>query len=145
MAKQQINGKQINGTWVDYTPTLVGLSGGILTYAKYNQTGKTIDFAFAYVVGASGVTAGVTISAPVTAASYNTGGLQDPIGFSGMRDVSASVTVVGNVFLSDVNTIWLGYSSPAGATVARNGVTATAPWTWATGDLIYCRGTYEAA
>jgi hypothetical protein len=133
----------IGGAWLAWTPSLtnwaVGTGGSAALTAYYTQIGKTIHFVLNATLGTSGQSMGTspTFSVPVTATSrthnlssqYNVGGAG---AFIGIASVSAT-------------TATMFYHAVSGANVKRTNITATAPATWAAGDIVRVSGTYEAA
>ncbi len=131
-------------TWQSWTPTLTNLSGGTLTFAKYIQVGKTVHFRFRYVLGGAGVGTTPTITLPVAASSdYDTSGSDtSTMQVTGqLNDVTGGrwIPVLGFTSSTVVAVFYIN-SSPTWATVS-----ATTPFTWASGDIIEIYGTYEAA
>lgn len=130
--------------WTDWTPTLVNLSGGTQTFAKYTQIGKTIHFRFKYVLAGAGVAGAVTFTLPVTAATqYGTSNHQ--IG-GGILDDGGAAFYQGVCFLAASTTIATIRVSNASATYETyTALSSTVPFTWASTDVIQIQGSYEAA
>jgi hypothetical protein len=132
-----------SSAWTSYTPTMGGgwLLGNATTDAKYLKVGKFVAFAGQITVGSTttkGTT--MTIALPVAAASAArmNGSMQ------------ASVVVGGVIYNMLVNRqsttiIEIASNLITGSYVRYTGVTATVPNTWATSDVIWFGGTYEAA
>lgn len=126
----------LGGPWSTYVPTIAGITiGNGTVVGRYRAVGKTVDYSVTIVLGnTSSVTNIIFFSPPVAPRS--------------MQDRSP----VGAVVLGDASTgarrIW--FAAGGGTSFAINdssGAVAsnTNPWTWATGDFIEVRGTYEAA
>jgi hypothetical protein len=135
-----------NTAWTTWTPTLVSLSGGTLTFAKYQQIGKTVHFRFMYTLAGAGVGSNPSFTLPVAATSdYKPASLDGPMAFSASYNDSSSNTVSPlTVFMSSASVVRLLAPTTGGTYEGVANVTATVPITWATGDYIYCSGTYEA-
>lgn len=135
----------IQAAWTAYTPTLTNITigtGGTIV-GNYLQIGKTIKFRFILTLGTGGaLTGGAQISLPVNALAA-LGSNNFPAGISSLRDSSASATVYGGCrMLAAANGVAPTYNVTA---TTSSDCTATAPWTWAVGDTIWCAGEYEAA
>jgi hypothetical protein len=133
-------GTDASFAWASWTPTLTNLSGGTLNYSKYIQIGKTIHARFKYTLAGAGVGTSPTITLPVAA--------------------SADYATSGESFLSTVSFVDLGINFYAGQVfwatsttvtfrvqtgTTTNGISATIPFTWGTGDYIQAHIVYEAA
>ena len=133
--------------WVAYTPTIGGAGwalGNASVTGLYCQLGKTVQFAIRVVFGSTS-TFGAgrpTLSLPVTATSAagNFDFLTDVAYF----DNSATLRYLGAADFSTTNVDLFVWGS-AGTYVSSLGVTSAVPFTWASTDVIYVSGTYEAA
>jgi hypothetical protein len=129
--------------WQTWAPTLTNLSGGTLNYAKFIQDGKTVQFRFKYTLASAGVSGLIRVTLPVTSVY-----------------VGSAEIIPGSVMLLDIGTsAFSGVMVPASATAFDIKVygaagtyvnldastSSTIPHTWASGDVIYCAGSYEAA
>jgi len=128
------------GTGVAYTPTLGGFTiGDGVIAGKYNQVGKRVFWEASLTFGSTtaGASANVTFTLPVTAAATS----NQPV-IAEFYDVSATTYygAVGRYSSTTVATV----SSPGTAGVWTT-LSTTVPFTWATGDIIYVSGSYEAA
>ena len=133
------------GAWTAYTPTLGGtgwaIGNGVLT-AAYCQIGKVVNFRIKCVFGSTstfGASAAATFTLPITGQSVSTEGALQGL----YRDVSLSVNYPAVMKMTSTTTLRLDYIAQATATQATT--SATLPFTWADGDLVYISGTYEAA
>jgi len=74
MAKQKINGGQIEGVWTSWTPTWTGITpgNGVNSNTAYTQIGKTVICRGLFTGGitSSGTGVSPTLTLPVTAATY---------------------------------------------------------------------------
>jgi hypothetical protein len=130
-----------HGAWADWTPTLTNLSGGAITYAKYTQVGKTVHFRFRYALAGTGVGTEVTITLPVAPVADLVASA--PLGTTMYVDASAGAIYQGMAYWDGTTmTIRRYITSTSGQLSA---LSATQPFTWATGDSIHVEGTYEAA
>lgn len=130
--------------WQTWSPTLTNLTvgnGGIS--ASYRQVGKTVDFRFIFVLGStSAVGTAPTFTVPVamhaayTAAQYVGGGT--------LFDAGTAVYVA---LLRPSSSTVMGMEAAlaSGTYVGSSQITATAPYTFTTSDVISAWGTYEAA
>ncbi len=132
------NFKAIGDAWTSYTPTLTNwtLGNGTLT-GTYRKAGKTVWGSIYYTVGSTDTKSGnLVISRPVTALSGTAG---EPCGgMAELFDTSGSAREF-YVVARNSTTNFRFYS--VSGTIA----TATAPWTWATGDTLQASFFYEAA
>lgn len=130
------------GAWISWTPTLVGLSGGTLNFAKYSRHGRTIFYRFKYTLAGAGFGTNPSFTLPVaTNAEYS--GQDFPVGHAAFAD-SGTATYPGVVILSTPNIAQFQVYNAAGTYAVGNAPTATVPMTWAVNDYIYAWGTYEA-
>ena len=128
----------LQAAWVSYTPTLTGITlGNGSVVASYYQQGKTIHMRLRFTAGSSSTFSGTfNVTLPVTAAS--TYALNDAIG-AGSLDQAAAPTssrTAATAAIASTTNLFL---------IAAGTVTATAPWTWTTGDTFSLTATYEAA
>lgn len=136
----QLNALQdgIQAAWTAWTPTLTNITLGNGTQvARYQRIGKNIWFYWDLTLGStSAVGTGPTVSLPVTALSAAAVRRLT----CGYVDTSASRYDAGATYNESATAVSLGNgASPLAA------ITATVPFTWATGDILHCHGTYEAA
>jgi hypothetical protein len=139
----QADGLIWGGQWQAYTPTWTttgtapSLGNGTLT-GRYTQLGKTIHAVLELVAGSSTTfgTSGWSLSLPVTSAASELGVL----GMTELFDSSAGA-VYAAVALRGISTTALFYT----CAVPGAQVTNLVPFTWATGDLLRFKITYEAA
>jgi hypothetical protein len=117
------------GAWASYTPTWTNLTVGNGTVvAAYKQIGKTAFFRIAITFGTTTTVSGVFYpSTPVT---------------------FLNVSPVAAMLFDSSATIWnTGVLVPGSYILAPTAgrCAAAVPWTWATGDIIWINGSYEAA
>lgn len=130
--------------WVDWTPTLTNLSGGTITYSKYKQTGKTVEFRFKYTLGGAGVAGLIGFTLPVAVASgYGTDDGETINVRVHFRDTGSGLhfgtAAFGAATRLDVYAINVAGTYPTLASTS-----STVPFTWANTDIIVISGTYEA-
>jgi hypothetical protein len=127
----------IGGAWSAYVPTWTNLTVGNGTLvARYEEIGKTVHVAISFTFGStSAAGTGVYVSLPINPAST----------------YLATNVLLGSVGLFDASGAWrAGGAFRSGSNVRLivadgTNLSATAPWTWATGDIISINLTYEAA
>jgi len=128
--------------WTDWSPTLTNLTlGNGSVLAKYQRIGRVIFYRFQFTYGSSGSAVGTNpqFSLPVAAAAGN--GDTDVFGDCNYKD-TGTANYRGQAWFVSATTARIVYF-PAGGAAAN--VTATAPHTWASTDVIYVTGFYEAA
>jgi hypothetical protein len=135
----------IESAWTSYTPTFSGgtwaVGNGTFSDTRYKQIGKTVFAKGFFTFGSTTAKAAATalaISLPVTGIGGSFG-----VGSCSLLD-SGTNNFVSGVSLSATDmTPW--NLSVSGSTVVYSGLTATAPFTWATNDTIRWTIVYEAA
>lgn len=129
--------------WSSWTPTFTNISGGTLNYAKYIQTGKTVICRLKYTFAGTGMGSSPYFTLPVTANSDYTGNDSGETYLGTVSLVDATVSYyIGLVVQRSTTSVFLRYQSSAAQMI---GITATAPFTWNTGDFIQMHFVYEAA
>ena len=142
-AKLATGSDEPGGAWNSWTTTLSnGALGNGTIVSTYKQVGKTVFFKLLWTLGSTSSISGfVSFTLPVTAASTAMDNANSIIGTVSMRDDSASALNIGAV----------RYTSTTSASILRNtgdtyaAISATTPFTWATSDVLWCQGLYEAA
>lgn len=129
--------------WATWTPTLTNLTQGNGTVvARYQQVGKTVNYWFKFTLGSTsavGTDPQFTLpAAPSASYAANT----EALGTGSIRDNSAPTLRQAIAWLVSGSNVHV--QSFSGTGDAGN-ITATSPWTWATSDVLYVAGTYEAA
>lgn len=128
------NFKAIGDAWTAYTPSLTNVTLGNGTLAgAYMQAGKTVGFSIKLTFGSTtAITGAVSFGLPVSA--------------------TGSRTMSGGFIMNDSSGPFKGgfyYNSSANIIATRDDasavLSATSPFTWATGDEIVINGIYEAA
>lgn len=128
------------GAWVAYTPTWTSLGtapslgNGTLT-GSYMKIGRTVHYRIEFTAGST-TTYGTSVylfSLPLAAADA---GLS-PMGQACIQDASAAAQLNRSALLWTATAVLL--QSEAGANV-----TNLVPMTWASGDKVKIKGTYEA-
>lgn len=134
--------------WQSWTPTLgnITLGNGTVT-ALYTQIGKTIYFSFNFTLGStSAVGTSPNFTLPVTASSsYAVGaGGGHQIGISSY--LQPGVQEMGGVMRLNSTTVaqFLVWNA-AGTFITSAGISSTAPFTWASTNVIFAEGFYQAA
>ncbi len=129
-----------------YTPTFVNftLTNGTLT-AAFSMIGKRVFVRFDLTIGAATEATGdVTISFPVTAATYPSAGLIH-IGQASMFDTSAAAIFQGYIVWGSTTTAGIRVMTAGGTYVSQANMSSTIPMDWATGDNFAGSFEYDAA
>lgn len=130
----------IGQAWQTWVPTTTGITVGNGTLScRYNQTGKTVDFTVTFTFGSTSViTASPTFTLPATALSAT----QRFCGSQLDSSVPNTWDAIG-VGTSTTQFICRQAATVAGGNFAA--ISSTSPFTWATGDVLFIQGRYEAA
>ncbi len=125
------------GAWTDYTPSLTNVTQGNGTVAaRYAQFGTTVHFRFKLTFGSStAFTGSPEFTLPVTASEWI-----QVVGSGYAIDANGPNYLTHTYLASDTN--FRNVLDSQASTAALN---ATVPFTWASGDILVCFGTYEAA
>lgn len=137
-AKLETGAGEPGGAWDDWTPTLVNLSGGTITYAKYKKVGRTVNIRFKYTLAGAGVAGDVTMTLPVTAAAYGAGDIC--AGATHHLDANGNDRV-GLCRFNSTTVVNILTCNTSGTPIA---LSSTEPFTWASGDNITVGFTYES-
>lgn len=131
------------GAWTAYTPTLGGtgwaLGDGTIT-AAYCQIGKIVHFRCEITFGSTstyGASSTPTVTLPVTASANNTAG-------HALHCILNDVSVAFYLGAARINTATTCALHVQGTNGLFANVTSTAPFAWASGDVVRISGTYEA-
>lgn len=130
------------GAWQTWAPTLSSgwaNGNGVWSDSKYCQIGKTVHFRATFTLGSTTTKgAGLVCSLPVTGSGsglYNINGtFQQGTTRNTGFNIGQSTTQI-TMGVSRADTTYVQYAA----------VTSLIPFTWATGDIIWFTGTYEAA
>ena len=144
----QINSKPTGGTgaWTAYTPVLSGTGWSIgngSSTGSYTQIGKTvffrgiISFGSTSTFGGSGV---LEASLPVTSAA--SGGIDSALGHAIVYHPSTGVYFCG---FRGAGSGKIVFHYPSNTSGLASYFIGNSPFAWASGDVIYFSGTYEAA
>jgi hypothetical protein len=129
------------GSWTSYTPTLTNatLGNGTIT-AAYNKIGKTVVVRFKFVLGSTSTVGSFpNFSLPFNAVSI----FADlPVGVGELND--SGNRWYGRTRIAGPTTYDVVFDSVSANKIQAGFVTATAPFTWATGDYFQGIFTYEA-
>lgn len=128
--------------WQSYTPTPTGtmvFGSGATAVGRYKRTGQDVKVRLSITLGSSFTIGDAGVSLPVQPLSTAS---------------PAFGMMIAELFDASVSTPYLGTWRRLGTGlafmyVASTGVitalSATAPFTWAAGDILRCNGFYEAA
>lgn len=131
-------------TWQSWTPSWTNFTPGSATIsARYTQIGKTVHFRIQVTLNGSTMGSDPQFSLPVTASSNEH--IDRTLGLAHLKDASPAADNVGVVYLNSTTTAGIFRQIVSGSSIVYSAVTSTAPWTWANNDVIYLRGSYEAA
>lgn len=132
------------GAWISWTPSYANITVGNGTVvSKYIQLGKTVRFKYKLTFGSTTSISGTpTVSFPVTATAdldVNTG----VVGVGQVLDSSAASSsyVMLPIWVSTTTFKPVGYDTSN----VKFDFSASSPFTWAVGDILYMAGEYEAA
>lgn len=130
----------VQAAWTTYTPTTTGITLTSSTLAgRWGRIGKTIDFTISLTFGASTAFTGPpTFTLPTTALSLGWAANID------VFDSSASAWYYGRADAGST-TVLTCRTWPGTAGINLPAMSATVPMTWATSDVLFISGRYEAA
>ena len=134
----------MTAAWSTWSPTLTNLTigGGGAVTARYRMLGKTLDYRFKFVYGV-GSAVGTDPKFTLPAAPHGTyTTLGDVLGRGVLLD-SGTANRDSVCRLDSGSTVII--LQITAATGNHAGITATSPWTWATGDSLMVAGTIELA
>ena len=140
-ASGEATGLKYTGGYTSWTPTWTNLTVGNGTVnAKYTQIGKTVIFNLSLVFGST------------TSIASTFPGFSLPINLVKTSTMANYLYVDNGVqkyfnsaYLDNATTVYLIAGWAGDNYVRETGVSATAPFTWATGDQVYVSGSYEVA
>lgn len=133
--------------WTAFTPTVTNVSlTGATMLAYYYRVGKTCIVSVQIVLGtAAPVSGSIILSTPFTArSSGRTGGIT-PLGTATLRDNSPAASYNAGVLYFSTTSVTIRFVDPTGGTITYAQTSATAPFTWASGDSIHVQYTMEIA
>ena len=131
--------------WPTWSPTLTNITNVNGTVvAKYRQVGKTVDYRFKFSLGSSsaiGTSPKFTLPATPNSDYVDASGSCFPIGQAFLVHAGVATRIGLSVVLTGSTATIFSNNFATGE--ASTGITAAAPWTWATGDMLHVWGTYE--
>ena len=128
------------GAWKTWTPTISGLTVGNGTLAaKYAVIGKSVLFNIHFTFGSSSSLA----STPVISLPVNQKDTQYQ-GSGTFLDANTGIYYTSQVNIGN-NNVYIYAIATASTFASSTGPSATAPFTWTTGDQIVITAFYEAA
>ena len=131
-----------SGVWLTWSPTYTNLTiGNGTVIARYEQVGKTVTFIFEFTLGStSAVGSAPVISLPVAGATVVNSWLGTARYLdNGVTNYAGAVAILSTGIRPQTLVSSGTYAEIQG------GITATAPMTWATGDVMSISGIYEAS
>lgn len=129
----------IADAWTSYTPTLTNCTSPITT-AKFSQVGKSVQFYVVLTLTGAQVSGLVGVSLPVTALAVMSGGYEAVI-----SDASPATLYPALAFATTTSRVDIYAQNAAGTYASGTATSSSIPITWASGDIIYLAGQYEAA
>lgn len=143
--KALVTGTGSGWAWQTYAPTWTNVSGGVTTFAKYIQIGKTVFVRVKYTLAGAGVTGDVIFSLPVTASADYSTGVDAASGNGTFLDAGNALYPSIPMFNSST-TISMRPINAAGTNAKTDAVaSSTNPFTFGNGDIITADFSYEAA
>lgn len=130
------------GHWKAFTPAWTNLTEGSATNTGYYcLIGKTVHF-WANILFAAdtSISGSVLLALPVSAVRSGLGPMGQVIYYD-----AGTETYMGHINLGGELLFNVTLNGDANSKIVRTVVSATAPFTWTTGDYIEVTGTYEAA
>lgn len=127
--------------WQTWTPTLTNTTATVTT-ARYTKVGTTVHYVLALTCSGASVGTTPSFTVPVPPAAHY--GTTIPIGTATYVDVNPGNRWEGIALATSGSTVTMYYATEAGGG-SGTVITSSAPFTWASGDLLVCWGTYEAA
>jgi hypothetical protein len=143
-AKLATGAGEPGGAWNSWTPTWTNFTVGNGTVsASYKQIGDTVDIKMIVTLGSTSAVSGdVDFSLPVTAVSPSS---ITSIGNTLSRDVSVGNFIDGRVGTFSATNVKFYTVEVSGSVLRLKALSATSPFTWATGDIMTLSARYEAA
>lgn len=140
-----VSGTGTSWAWQSWTPTLTNLTLGNGTLvAKYIQIGKTVHARLTFTLGStSAVGTSPYFTLPVTAHGDLIGSDNGEVYQASVSLVDAAAAYYMGALMQRTTTTALIRRLDGSSNVTA--ITSTAPFTWATGDFISIKFTYEAA
>jgi hypothetical protein len=131
----------IGGAWKDWVPTATNFdtAKATLNWAKYSVVGKTLHFKIKYTLTNTAVGTDPRFTLPVT---ISTDG--NIIGSSTLVD-SGTTAYTGYTTIYDGTNITVKAHHVQGSYIDQGQVSASAPFTWTSGDSLYLDGACEIA
>ena len=132
-----------SAAWSTWTPSYANITVGNGTVsARYSRVGDTITATYYFVLGStSSIGSNATFSIPVTAATTSVGFSMGTCRFTD----GGSPNYGGAPFLTSATTVLPQAHTTSGTYSVYTNLTASVPFTWASGDVLRAMFTYEAA
>lgn len=141
-----LSGMSLNGLiWSTWSPTLTNITiGNGSIQARYTRVGKLVCFRLKLEFGSTTSFSGSpTFSLPATA-TLLTGSGTEHFGTGIALDAGVAAYMI-RAYLNSTTTVVAHAEVASGTYLTNAAMSATVPFTWATGDLLQINGTYEAA
>lgn len=129
--------------WFNFTPNFPGTTLGSGTVAGFfAMCGKVVHLRASFTLGAGSAVSAAQLTLPITSATYT---VNETFGNVMALDVSAGAYYLGPLFWASTTVVSIGATVASATYATLSGTSPTVPFTWATGDGIYCSLTYRAA
>lgn len=131
------------GAWEAWTPTWTNLTVGSGTVvARFTRIGRTIHFYLLFTFGSGSAMGDARFTLPVAANAAWTA--LSPLGRTHILD-AGTADFFGQSWLHDADECRVFVDAASSTYVQPTALSSTVPMTWATGDMLWVTGTYEAA
>lgn len=122
--------------WLSYTPSWTGLTvgNGTTVGVLYRFVGRSLEAMGRFTLGStSAVTGGVTQTIPVGSVSFAGDGV--PAGDVRYVDVGVGI-MLGDITVATASSVSFGRLAVSGSNILTSALSASAPFTWVSGDTI---------
>ena len=132
--------------WQSWTPTWTNLTVGNGTLnAHYFQIGKFVGVRVGFTLGSTSAVGDVRMSFPVAPKTSILFLTRAKMGSVVLFDSSSGVQNIGSLRIETTTTVRFLIDNAASTYLAVNAISATVPFTWASGDVLSTLFFYEAA
>lgn len=132
--------------WDSWTPTWTNFTIGNATQAgKFIQIGKTVHFFLLLTFGSTSATSASSASFTLPVSIHSSSTAPWTFGQVTIKDVSAGANYYGLMETKTAADVYPLIANASSTYLQMNGLVTGVPMTWATGDLLYANGTYQAA
>lgn len=122
---------------LSFVPTFVNLSGGALTFGKYQITDKDLAYRIKYTLAGAGIGGAVTFTPPFTInADYTGTDNEAPSSTVILKDTGTGI-YEGVLSFASTTTISINTFNVGSTYSTQAGISSTVPFTWANTDVVY--------